>query len=461
MQKIKAENGKWKKLVRNSQKKLVAATLAGAIMGTAFAPMTAHAWTARTPEQIKADIGTVQSVNELSRYNLRYGDTLWGISQATGFTVLDIVNQFSIPDASFIRSGRTLEDDHVRVGGSTQQQTPDTHSVVSGDTLSKIALRYGVTVEQLANWNNIQNVDLIHVGQTFAVREGVTVPGSNTQTSGSNSDAVATTPATSTPEAPSQEDSADDGDTGNFGAVGNTDTNTGNTGGNVDTGNNDTDEKEEDVVEETPEEPVTPEAPVTPEEPVEDEIVDPGVDPSIPVEDKTDDTLAVVDVREEVKQVVIEYHTITEYDDTMPKGTKKVTREGHDGLLEYTYNVYTYEDGSIGWELKAPGTMIAPATDEVIMIGTGLAVEEDYNYDKEIVNRWTYLQKAGDEIDFETIIIETTDLPKGVTKMMVIGEIGYEAEEYEAREFSDGTREDVFLGHTFKEPINEVWHVGI
>lgn len=45
--------------------------------------------------------------------------------------------------------------------------------VVSGDTLSKIAQEHGTTVSQLAQDNNISNVDLIHVGDVIAV-----VPGS-------------------------------------------------------------------------------------------------------------------------------------------------------------------------------------------------------------------------------------------------------------------------------------------
>ena len=44
--------------------------------------------------------------------------------------------------------------------------------VVSGDTLSKIAQEHGTTVSQLAQDNNISNVDLIHVGDVIAVTPG-------------------------------------------------------------------------------------------------------------------------------------------------------------------------------------------------------------------------------------------------------------------------------------------------
>ena len=44
--------------------------------------------------------------------------------------------------------------------------------VVSGDTLSKIAQEHDTTVSQLAQDNNISNVDLIHVGDVIAVTPG-------------------------------------------------------------------------------------------------------------------------------------------------------------------------------------------------------------------------------------------------------------------------------------------------
>lgn len=53
--------------------------------------------------------------------------------------------------------------------------------VVSGDTLSKIAQEHGTTVFQLAQDNDISNVDLIHVGDVIAVVPG-TEPASQQNT---------------------------------------------------------------------------------------------------------------------------------------------------------------------------------------------------------------------------------------------------------------------------------------
>ena len=44
------------------------------------------------------------------------------------------------------------------------------YTVVKGDTLSKIAKKYGTTVNQIVKWNNIANPNLIYVGQKFRVK---------------------------------------------------------------------------------------------------------------------------------------------------------------------------------------------------------------------------------------------------------------------------------------------------
>ena len=49
------------------------------------------------------------------------------------------------------------------------QNGPITYTVQAGDTLTKIANRFGVTVQQLVVWNKLKNPDLIIVGQQLIV----------------------------------------------------------------------------------------------------------------------------------------------------------------------------------------------------------------------------------------------------------------------------------------------------
>ena len=43
------------------------------------------------------------------------------------------------------------------------------YHVVSGDVLSGIAIRFGVTVAQIQQWNNIKNANVISVGQKLTI----------------------------------------------------------------------------------------------------------------------------------------------------------------------------------------------------------------------------------------------------------------------------------------------------
>ena len=43
------------------------------------------------------------------------------------------------------------------------------YTVAPGDVLSGIAVRFGVTVAQIAQWNNLKNVNLIHAGEKFTI----------------------------------------------------------------------------------------------------------------------------------------------------------------------------------------------------------------------------------------------------------------------------------------------------
>ena len=52
-------------------------------------------------------------------------------------------------------------------GGASQGYI--VYVVQKGDTLTKIASRYGVTVAQLVQWNNIANPNLILVGQKLRI----------------------------------------------------------------------------------------------------------------------------------------------------------------------------------------------------------------------------------------------------------------------------------------------------
>lgn len=56
------------------------------------------------------------------------------------------------------------------LGGGTSSSSAVYYTVKKGDTLSKIANKYGTTVSQIMKWNNISNPNLIYIGQKFRVK---------------------------------------------------------------------------------------------------------------------------------------------------------------------------------------------------------------------------------------------------------------------------------------------------
>lgn len=57
-------------------------------------------------------------------------------------------------------------------GGDQTPHKPISYTVVAGDTLGKIAAKYGTTVAELAKINEIRNPNLIRVGQVIALTPG-------------------------------------------------------------------------------------------------------------------------------------------------------------------------------------------------------------------------------------------------------------------------------------------------
>jgi LysM repeat protein len=96
------------------------------------------------------------------------GDTLRALAIRYGVTVDQIVqaNGLSNPDLIFV--GQSL----VISGGTATSGEAGTHLVQAGETLGTIAERYDTTVGALASLNGIVNPDLIYAGQALRVPGG-------------------------------------------------------------------------------------------------------------------------------------------------------------------------------------------------------------------------------------------------------------------------------------------------
>lgn len=134
-------------------------------------------------------------------YTVQKGDTLTRIATKHNTTVTSLksINQLS-SDMIYINQVLKLAVSSTPTQAIPTQTTTTTtaeikyHTVVSGDSLSKIASLYKISLSDLRNWNN-QSSDLIFPGQTLAVSNpNGTV--STTVTVPAVSNPVVTTPTT-------------------------------------------------------------------------------------------------------------------------------------------------------------------------------------------------------------------------------------------------------------------------
>jgi LysM repeat protein len=99
-------------------------------------------------------------------YVVQQGDTLTRIALRYGTTVWAIAQANGIWNVNYIRTGQVLL---IPVQGPIPGPGPTIYIVQPGDTLSGIAWRFGTTVWAIAQANGIWNPNLIYIGQRLYI----------------------------------------------------------------------------------------------------------------------------------------------------------------------------------------------------------------------------------------------------------------------------------------------------
>ncbi len=116
--------------------------------------------------------GKPENYNHDTTYIIQAGNTLSGIALKYGTTVRELVIINNIKNPNLIYPGQEIK---VPINGNTQNKTEYQtghiiYTVERGDTLSELALRFNTTVQEIAELNNIQNVNLIYVGEKLRIK---------------------------------------------------------------------------------------------------------------------------------------------------------------------------------------------------------------------------------------------------------------------------------------------------
>lgn len=104
------------------------------------------------------------------------GESISAIAKRNGVTVNEILaaNNIAAKDAAKIRPGKRLTipaKGSAAKGGKGNTTASRTHTVARGESLTLIAKRYGVTVQELCKANNLstKKLDMIHAGQKLTI----------------------------------------------------------------------------------------------------------------------------------------------------------------------------------------------------------------------------------------------------------------------------------------------------
>jgi LysM repeat protein len=108
----------------------------------------------------------------LETYIVRPGDTLLAIARRFGTTVAALARANGIVNVNRIDAGQQLVIPGTSAVPPTATPIPDqpqTYVVRPGDNLYRISLRFGVTMLELVQANNLGNVNLIYAGQVLRI----------------------------------------------------------------------------------------------------------------------------------------------------------------------------------------------------------------------------------------------------------------------------------------------------
>lgn len=147
-----------------------------------------------------ATTSTQSTSGSKKTYTVKAGDTASAVASRNGISLAQLKSYNNIANINLIYVGQVLV---VGAGSTTSQPSQatskpatsnnstasntGTYRVVSGDTMSAIAARHGMSLSALLNMNNMQASQIIYVGQTIKVSGGQSSNMNNSKPAQNNS----------------------------------------------------------------------------------------------------------------------------------------------------------------------------------------------------------------------------------------------------------------------------------
>ena len=115
-------------------------------------------------QMLKIPTDSNSGVGDYLVYNVKSGDTLWSIANSYGVSVNDIV-EFNNLGTTFLQVGQQLLIPNEK---GSQNAEGITYIVKPGDTLWNISKKYNVSVNEIKNINGLNN-NMISIGQKLII----------------------------------------------------------------------------------------------------------------------------------------------------------------------------------------------------------------------------------------------------------------------------------------------------
>ncbi len=119
---------------------------------------------------------TLPAVGDQPTYQVQSGDTLSLIALRYSVTVDELVQANGLADPDMIYIGQTLVIPREQPQGNGQ-----IHTVQTGESLAMIAKRYGVSTEQIIAANSLPDINSIYSGQQLTIPTAAASPVENTE----------------------------------------------------------------------------------------------------------------------------------------------------------------------------------------------------------------------------------------------------------------------------------------
>ena len=124
-------------------------------------------------KKVNTRLITANNLDYLTKQNVYVvisGDSLYSIAQKFGVTVQEIIDTNNLGNNTSLSIGQELiiPDKQEETLPPIEEEIPNTYTVQSGDSLYSIARQFSTTVNELKSFNNLTN-NILSIGQILRI----------------------------------------------------------------------------------------------------------------------------------------------------------------------------------------------------------------------------------------------------------------------------------------------------